>query len=327
MSSVLMPNEGLSVDRVFRKPIMSRPSKTSVVAGRIAVAPQPKPGTGDIGDGNPALDMAAQVVAEAIEQERVSGPSSQPPQPRVRKPSRSRRTPSKTEREQAERSLERRIRAHLSRGELSVTLTDNRYTMISVRRETKGVKRYKVRLHHMFANSSPMITKALARYISLNDRDASKQLGDFIDANQQFVRTRARRTVEPKLVTKGQFHDLGDIYDFLNARYFGNAIDARITWGQKNRKPIRRNSIKMGSYSVEDKLIRIHRSLDRAFVPRFFVEWVVYHEMLHQVHAIKVVNGRRMFHSREFLRDEAKFDHYGEARAWERANLDALLTY
>src|SRR5690606_8035322 len=120
---------------------------------------------------------------------------------------------------------------------------------------------------------------------------------------------------------------LAEIFDHLNERYFGNGIDASITWGQRNGKPRRRNSIKMGSYSVEDKLIRIHRSLDRAFVPRFFVEWIVYHEMLHQVHEIKVVNGRRQFHSREFLEDEAAFEHYAAARAWERENLEALLTY
>ena len=91
--------------------------------------------------------------------------------------------------------------------------------------------------------------------------------------------------------------------------------------------PRRRASIKMGSYSVEERLIRIHRSLDRAFVPRFFVEWIVFHEMLHQIHDIKVKNGRREFHSRAFLDAEARFDRYVEARAWERANLDALLTY
>ena len=38
-------------------------------------------------------------------------------------------------------------------------------------------------------------------------------------------------------------------------------------------------------------------------------------------------NGRREFHSKEFLADEAQFEHYEEARVWERRHLDALLTY
>jgi hypothetical protein len=227
---------------------------------------------------------------------------------------------------EAQDSLERRIRAHLAKGRVSVTLTDNRYTMISVRRLPKE-KRYEVRLHHMFADADPVITRALARYIVDNDPEASHVLGDFIDQNSGHVRGRARRQPTQVIFTAGEHHDLREIYDDLNARYFDNKIDAMITWGQRTGRPRRRNSIKMGSYSVEDRLIRIHRSLDRAFVPKFFVAWIVFHEMLHQVHDIRVKNGRREFHSKEFLADEAMYEHFDEAKSWERRHLDALLTY
>ncbi|KAB2911127.1 MAG: M48 family metallopeptidase [Kofleriaceae bacterium] len=229
----------------------------------------------------------------------------------------------------AETSLARRIRAHIVRGNVRVTLTDNRYTMISVRRQPRGhgQRTYDVRLHCMFADADPVITRALARYIAENDRDASRVLGDFIDANQEVVRGRARKSPQQVILTAGDHHDLRAIFDELNARYFDNAIEAAITWGARTGRPRRRHSIKMGSYSVEERLIRLHRSLDRAFVPRFFVEWIVFHEMLHQVHDIKVKNGRREFHSKAFLADEARFERYDEARAWERAHLDELLTY
>jgi len=226
----------------------------------------------------------------------------------------------------AQDSLERRIRAHMSKGRVTVTLTDNRYTMISVRRLPKD-KRYEVRLHHMFADADPVITRALARYIAENDADASRVLGDFIDSNSGHVRGRARRQPSQVIFTAGEIHDLRSIYDELNTRYFDDKIDAVITWGARMGRPRRRNSIKMGSYSVEDRLIRIHRSLDRVFVPRFFVAWIVFHEMLHQVHDIRVKNGRREFHSKEFLADEAMYEHYEQAKGWERRHLDALLTY
>lgn len=227
---------------------------------------------------------------------------------------------------EAQDSLERRIRAHLAKGRVTVTLTDNRYTMISVRRLAKE-KRYEVRLHHMFADADPVITRALARYIAENDSEASRVLGDFIDQNSGHVRGRARRQPMQVIFTAGEHHDLRDIYDEINTRYFEGKIDAAITWGQRTGRPRRRNSIKMGSYSVEDRLIRIHRSLDRAFVPRFFVAWIVFHEMLHQVHDIRVKNGRREFHSKEFLADEAMYEYYDEAKLWERRHLDAILTY
>ncbi len=234
--------------------------------------------------------------------------------------------PTPTEITEAQDSLERRIRAHMSKGRVVVTLTDNRYTMISVRRIARE-KRYEVRLHHMFADADPVITRALARYIADNDSDASRILGDFIDDNTEHVRGRARKTPTQVIFTAGEHHDLRQIFDEINERYFDNKIDASITWGARTGRPKRRNSIKMGSYSVEDRLIRIHRSLDRAFVPRFFVAWIVFHEMLHQVHDIRVKNGRREFHSKEFLADEAQFEHYDQARMWERQHLDALLTY
>lgn len=226
----------------------------------------------------------------------------------------------------AQDSLERRIRAHLSRGRVTVTLTDNRYTMISVRRVAKD-RRYEVRLHAMFVDADPVITRALARYIADNDPVSSRVLGDFIDQNAGHVRGRARRQPTQVIFTAGEHYDLREIYDELNARYFANKIDAAITWGQRTGRPRRRNSIKMGSYSVEDRLIRIHRSLDRSFVPRFFITWIVFHEMLHQVHDIRVKNGRREFHSKEFLADEAMYEHFEQAKSWERRHLDALLTY
>jgi len=234
--------------------------------------------------------------------------------------------PTPAEITEAQDSLERRIRAHLAKGRVQVTLTDNRYTMISVRRISKE-KRFEVRLHHMFADADPVITRALARYIAENDADASRVLGDFIDANSDHVRGRGRRAPAQVIFTAGENYDLRQIYDEINARYFDNRIEAAITWGARTGRPRRRNSIKMGSYSVEDRLIRIHRSLDRAFVPRFFVAWIVFHEMLHQVHDIRVKNGRREFHSKEFLADEEQFADYDQARSWERQHLDALLTY
>jgi predicted metal-dependent hydrolase len=226
-------------------------------------------------------------------------------------------------------SLETRIAAHLPDGRLALALTDNRYTMISVKRE-KGL--FRLRLHHMFLEAAPEVVRALGEYVAHNDREASRLLGRFIDVNQRKIR-RPRRVHRPTpqvLEAQGQFHDLQQIYDGLNQRYFAGAIDARITWGQRNAPDAikkRHNSMKMGSYSVEDRLIRIHPSLDRAFVPRMFVEWIVYHEMLHQKHDIPVRGGRRQFHTPEFLEEESRFHDAQLARIWEREHLDLLLYF
>jgi len=234
--------------------------------------------------------------------------------------------------EQARKALEDRIfdamGAQASAARLALAVTDNRYTMISVKRE-KGL--FRLRLHHMFLEADHDVVHALGKYVARNDRDASQMLSRFIDVNQRKIRrARRRRPTVFTIETRGEIHDLQEIYDDINHRYFAGRIDARITWSQRAQpgsKRRRRNSIKMGSYAVEDRLIRIHASLDRPFVPRLFVEWIVYHEMLHQKHDIPVVGGRRQFHTPEFMAEEALFEHHERASRWEQDNLDRLLHY
>jgi hypothetical protein len=212
---------------------------------------------------------------------------------------------------------------------LELTVTDNRSTMISVRR---GPGSYRLRLHRMFLTAGSSTLAALGRYVADNDRGASTELGEFIEAHQEQLppRKAPSRPARLTLCHAGQHHDLQDLFDRLNARYFGGAIEARIGWGRLPRKhgrPYRHHSLKLGSYSVEDRVIRIHPTLDHAYVPAYFVEWIVYHEMLHQKHPIPIVGGRRQFHTPAFLAEERLFDEYERAQLWERRNLHRLLVF
>jgi hypothetical protein len=82
---------------------------------------------------------------------------------------------------------------------------------------------------------------------------------------------------------KGEFFDLRKIFDKLNAQYFRNRLKGyAIVWGQK-RKQRPREYMVFGTIQEEDRIIRIHPLLDRALVPSWFLEYVVYHEMCHAV--------------------------------------------
>ena len=220
---------------------------------------------------------------------------------------------------------------------IELALTNNQCTMISVRREPG---RYRLRLHHMFAEAGPDVVAALGRYVTRAERSASAILGEFISANQgRITRPTPRPTVDPgperplrppQIEPRGQYHDLGQLFNQLNADYFGGAIQAAITWGQRKRPgvPARwHKSLQLGSYAVEDSLIRIHPTLDRREVPGYFVCWIIYHEMLHEKHGIPVIAGRRRFHTPEFLAEERLFDNYEQAHLWERQNQQRLLWY
>ena len=198
---------------------------------------------------------------------------------------------------------------------LELRLTNNHYSMISVRRKPDG---YRLRLHRMFVGAEPRTVRALARYVVHNDRRASTLLGDYIERHQHIIRQQKRRPRQMNLRTAGRHHDLQAIFDSLNASHFGGGLEARITWGPVTSRGKRRRSIKMGSFAVEDRIIRIHPALDQDCVPDYFVAWIVFHE-------IKRENGRRRFHSAEFLAEERLFPEYDRACAWEKANLDRLL--
>lgn len=226
-----------------------------------------------------------------------------------------------TEQEALRNELQDRIGAYLSSGRARVVITDNLRTMMSIKR---GHGAYTFRLHHMFVDAPPAILRAAAAYAERQDSEASELLRKFIDDNEDAIRQ--RRGPRPTTIeVAGRQHNLQHIFDELNRDYFGGAIRARITWGPRTRRKRGRASIKLGSYTVEDELIRVHPVLDAEDVPRYYLAWVVYHEMLHEIHDMPVVDGRRVYHTRAFRQAEAKFEQYAEAVLWERTNLHKLL--
>ena len=90
----------------------------------------------------------------------------------------------------------------------------------------------------------------------------------------------------------------------------------------------KRRSIKLGSYRSRDTLIRVHPRCSTLLGYRgFFVEYIVYHELLHHVlgyagAAMAVATCT----APEFRARERRFARYDEAIAWEQRHLDRLLS-
>jgi hypothetical protein len=194
--------------------------------------------------------------------------------------------------------------------------------MVMVRR---GPTSYVLRLHRMFADADGSLVEAIARYVVANDADASAVIGAFIAKNQHTIPKQPQRKRRVVLRPEGRVHDLRAMFERLNDEYFAGALKAEITWGTAPRRSHARRSIKMGSFAVEDRLIRIHPVLDDSAVPAYFVAWIVFHEMLHGKFEVVRKGDRRCFHSKEFLAEERTFREYERASAWERANMDRLL--
>jgi len=221
--------------------------------------------------------------------------------------------------EGARQLLEKRM-ASLIGDNVALSVTDNRRTMISSRRRGGTLE---VRVHHMFLDADVFTVRALARYVRHGDRAASVLVGRFIESHRQRIAASGTRQVT--LRTEGEHHDLGAVFERLNVQYFGGIVDARATWGRRRSGRRSRATIKLGTYCAEQKLIRIHPSLDRKWVPRYFVAYIMYHEMLHHVVPMPVIEGRRQFHSEEYRARERAFADYERAIRWEKRWVHRLL--
>ena len=72
----------------------------------------------------------------------------------------------------------------------------------------------------------------------------------------------------------------------------------------------------LGHYDAAHNTIVVSRIFDGPKVPRYAIEYLMYHEMLHLKHPVRVRAGRRCVHSREFQAEERLFPELEEAKAF-----------
>jgi hypothetical protein len=203
---------------------------------------------------------------------------------------------------------------------LALTLTENRSVLLSFRRRAGRIE---LRLHRMFLYASGSVVGALGRGLRRRNRSADGEVRRFMNDNLFRVR-RVKRKLPP-LLTRGYAHDLGEVFARLNQRFFSGQLRVPLTWGRGSGRA-RRGGLTFGSYDPVLGLIRIHPVLDRESVPLYFLESVVYHEMLHHhLGGVPDRAGRTVYHSRAFRQAEALFPWHRQALHWEKENLPHLL--
>jgi predicted metal-dependent hydrolase len=130
--------------------------------------------------------------------------------------------------------------------------------------------------------------------------------------------TENKRERGRKIITtsRGEVYDLDEIFNYLNQLYFENKIaKPTLTWSARKTYRI------LGHHDATHETIAVSRSLDDKKTPKYVVEFVVFHEMLHIFHPTEHRNGRRYNHTPQFRRDEKRFAHFEKAESWIGRNV------
>jgi len=130
-----------------------------------------------------------------------------------------------------------------------------------------------------------------------------------VSRQAEYIRqTRGRKRI---LNPRGHFYDLDEIFESLNTRFFhGLLARPTLTWSAHHARRM------LGHYDSAHNTIVVSRVFDRPDTPRCAIEYLLYHEMLHLKHPVRVKAGRRCVHSREFQAEERLFPQLDEAKAY-----------
>ena len=128
---------------------------------------------------------------------------------------------------------------------------------------------------------------------------------------RQTERIRQMRGRKKISTSKGDYYDLDEVFETLNTRFFHGLMGRPLlTWSEHKARRL------LGHYDAAHNTIMVSRVFDRKTTPRYAIEYLMYHEMLHLKHPVKVRGGRRCVHPREFQAEEKLFPELEQAKAY-----------
>ncbi|MEI6796244.1 MAG: M48 family metallopeptidase [Methanomassiliicoccales archaeon] len=130
---------------------------------------------------------------------------------------------------------------------------------------------------------------------------------EFVSRNRPLYLARSRNLA---FTMRGRHHDLRESYDrLLSSGLLPHIPNTYITW------TARPNKQRLGYCSMLMRTIAISSGLDRAEIPSFVADYVLYHEMLHMQEGVTFA-GR--YHTDAFKAKERLYPRWQEAEDWLR---------
>ena len=196
----------------------------------------------------------------------------------------------------------------------SVKITFTHASYLYKSRAVDGV--LEIKLSEGFIGAPPDVLHALARVLFLSPQATDEGTVKAYAAGDDFIETVTAlemTTADVDERSEGRYVDLRTVFDRVNRTYFSGDLDRpRLTWNGRITRT------KMGHYDFLRDIVMLSVTLDDPDVPDYVLDFVMYHELLHKKLGVKLLNGRRYAHTREFREAEQAFPRYGEAQAFLR---------
>jgi hypothetical protein len=180
----------------------------------------------------------------------------------------------------------------------------------------------KVRINQLFKRAPSAVLEAIAHilfsrlYQHRTPPEALDRYHRYVEGNQQRFRSllQARSSTAPSLApARGHHFNLHYLFERMNRLYFRSGlVTPTLGWSR------RAGHTKLGEFQTLRNAIIINCRLDSADIPGYVLEYLMFHEMLHMKHGAEIRNGRRVVHTRNFRKEEKRFEEYREAREWIR---------
>lgn len=165
-----------------------------------------------------------------------------------------------------------------------------------------------------FSGAPPNVLEALIRASLSRRQRTARALVTAYTSGEDYAETALGFELAAELPqpdVRGRHHDLTRSFERVNAKYFaGRLTPPRLTWSQSITQRL------MGYYLAERDTLMVSLTLDRADVPAHVVDYVMYHELLHRVLGVPLVDGRRRPHGRAFREAEQRYEGYAAADAF-----------
>ena len=209
-------------------------------------------------------------------------------------------------------------------GELRIRFHRNTSTMASLGRKGRV---YCLRLHELFAGATEAVLEALARCF-FTPR-LTRQLVEARETIFMFLEThRSNPLCHPTSVDakgpRGQVYDLARAQDRLRRQLLPDCPRLRIGWSRRVTSSLMAKWV--ATPAGVPNVILVNPLLDSSLVPQYYLHYIVFHELLHEVIPIRRERGRWSHHPAEFRRQERRFPQFEQALRWERENVGRLFS-